>query len=191
VTNATLYPLFLKLKDRKVLVVGAGPIAERKIVDFVAAEAKVLVVAPDATDKVRELAELGAIEWRARSFEDADAEDAWLVIAATNDVDVQTRATNAADSRRVFSVAVDDLPRGSAYSAAVVKRAPFVIAISSTGEAPALTRLLREVLEQALPDEDWVDVARELRAKWKREGLPMGSRFADLLRVFTEKAKAP
>jgi uroporphyrin-III C-methyltransferase/precorrin-2 dehydrogenase/sirohydrochlorin ferrochelatase len=186
--TSRLFPLFLKIEGRRVLVVGAGDVAERKIADLADAGGEVYVVAPEATVAVRALAEQGAITWHARPFEERDVDGAWLVIASTRDAIVQRRASDAAESRRVFCVAVDDLPNGSAYSAAIVRRDPFTIAISSSAEAPALTRLLRELLEQILPEPNWVLAARELRAKWKKDGVPMASRFGELVRAFKERS---
>ena len=183
-----LFPLFLRLAGKDVLVVGAGGVAERKIQDLVDAGAAVRVVALDATPAVESLAQQGRIALSRRAFEDADVDGAWLVVAATTDADVQARACAGADRVRTFSIAVDDPPNGSAYSASVIRRQPFTIAISSSGEAPALSRLLREILEQALPEAEWVEAARELRAKWRSEGTPMSSRFTDLVRAFKERA---
>ena len=183
-----LFPLFLRLAGKDVLVVGAGAVAERKIQDLVDAGAAVRVVALEATPSVESLAQQGTISLSRRGFEDADVDGAWLVVAATPDPDVQARVCAGADRARTFSIAVDDPPNGSAYSASVIRRQPFTIAISSSGEAPALSRLLREVLEQALPEAEWVDAARELRAKWRSERTPMSSRFADLVRAFKERA---
>ncbi len=183
-----LFPLFLRLAGKDVLVVGGGAVAERKIEDLVFAAARVRVVAIDATPLVMDLAANNEIVLSKRPFEEADVAGAWLVIAATNDPETQRRACDEADRNRVFSIAIDDPPNGSAYSASVIRRGPFTIAISSSGEAPALSRLLREVLEQALPAEDWIDAARALREKWRAEGTPMTSRFADLVRAFKERA---
>jgi siroheme synthase-like protein len=113
---------------------------------------------------------------------------AWLVFAATGDASVQRRVADAAGERRVFCVAVDDPANASAYSGAVVRRPPFTVAISSSGAAPALTRLVREVIEHVLPGERWVERATELRAKWLADGTPMGDRFAELVR---EMARPP
>lgn len=184
----TLYPLFLRLEGKDVLVVGAGAVAARKIHDLLEAGAAVRVVAPEATPDVEALVEQGRITLTRRSFEEADVEGAWLVIAATSHPEVQARACSRADLRHTFSIAVDDPPHGSAYSASVIRRRPLAIAISSSGEAPALSRLLREVLEQALPDADWIDAARSLRKKWRSERTPMASRFAELVRTFKERA---
>lgn len=179
---ADLLPLFLRLGDKLALVVGGGAVAERKIASLLDVGARVRVVAPDASDEVKRLAREGRVEWRERAFEDADVEGAWLVYAATSSPEVQRSVATAAEARRVFCVAVDDPPNASAYSAAVVRRPPMVVAISSSGAAPALTRLLREVVEHVLPAEEWIRRAEELRAQWLRDGTPMGDRFAQLVR---------
>jgi uroporphyrin-III C-methyltransferase/precorrin-2 dehydrogenase/sirohydrochlorin ferrochelatase len=183
-----LFPLFLRLAGRDVLVVGAGAVAERKIVDLLDAGAAVRVVALETTPAVEALAERRAIQLARRAFAESDVDGAWLAIAATSDADVQKRTCAAAEAKRVFAVAVDDPPNGSAYSASVIRRGPVTAAISSSGEAPALSRLLREVLEQALPDAEWIEAARALREKWRSEGVPMGSRFGDLVRAFKQRA---
>jgi uroporphyrin-III C-methyltransferase/precorrin-2 dehydrogenase/sirohydrochlorin ferrochelatase len=176
-----LLPLFLKLAGRAVLVVGAGHVAERKVEALLAAGARVRLVAPEATEGLTRLAAEGRIAWSARPFTEGDADGVWLVFAATSDASVQQRAAEAASARRVFCVAVDDPSNASAYSAAVVRRPPFTVAISSSGEAPGLTRLLREVIEHVLPGPDWARRAAELRAKWQADGTPMGERFAQLV----------
>jgi uroporphyrin-III C-methyltransferase/precorrin-2 dehydrogenase/sirohydrochlorin ferrochelatase len=178
----SLFPLFLKLEGRAVLVVGAGAVAERKIASLLGAGARVRVVAPEATDEVRRWAGEGRVEWRARAFEEGDAEGAWLVVAATSSADAQRRAGEAAAARRVFCLAVDDPPNASAYSGGIVRRPPFTVAISSSGATPALTRLVREVVEHVLPGDRWVERATELRAKWLAEGTPVADRFAQLVR---------
>jgi uroporphyrin-III C-methyltransferase/precorrin-2 dehydrogenase/sirohydrochlorin ferrochelatase len=184
-----LYPIFLKLRGRRVLVVGAGPVAERKIAALVEAGADVLVVAPEATAGIRDRAEKGLIAWRRRAFTPNDADGAWLVVASTSDPAVQHAAAAAAEERRLFVLAVDDIANATAYSGAIVRRPPFTVAISSSGETPALTRLLREILEDALPPADWVEHAKALRAAWIASGTPAGSRFADLVRAFATRAK--
>ena len=184
---AALYPLFLKLDGRAVLVVGAGAVGERKIAALVESGARVTVVAPEATDEVRRLAADGAIAWRARAFEEGDADGAWLVVAATPDPAVQRAVAAAAEARRVFVVAVDDTANASAYGGSVVRRDPVVLAISSSGEAPALTRLMRELVEELLPSREWVEEAKRLRARWQADGTPVGERFAELVRRMKDR----
>jgi precorrin-2 dehydrogenase/sirohydrochlorin ferrochelatase len=188
-TPAELLPLFLKLEGRPVLVVGAGPVAEGKVGALLGARARVRLVAPDATPALQRLASEGSLEWRARRFEEADADGVWLVFAATSDSEAQRAVGEAASARGVFCIAVDDPPNATAYSGGVVRRPPFTIAISSSGAAPALTRLVREIVEQMLPGEEWVGHAQRLRARWLAESTPMTDRFAELVRELAQRAK--
>jgi uroporphyrin-III C-methyltransferase/precorrin-2 dehydrogenase/sirohydrochlorin ferrochelatase len=183
-----LLPLFLKLEGRAVLAVGAGRVAERKVASLIAAGARVHVVAPEATPEIQRLAGEGAIALSLRAFAEADVDGQWLVVAATGDPEVQRRVAAAAEARRVFLLAVDDPPNASAYSGAIVRRPPFLVAISSSGATPALTRLVRDIVEQVLPGDDWVTRARALRDAWMADGTPMGERFGALVRDFKERA---
>jgi uroporphyrin-III C-methyltransferase/precorrin-2 dehydrogenase/sirohydrochlorin ferrochelatase len=184
-----LLPLFLRLAKRDVLVVGAGAVAERKIEELVEAGAKVRVIALAATPAVEALAADRRIDLEKRAFVASDIGEAWLVIAATSDADTQREVCTLAEAARIFAIAIDDPPNGSAYSASVLRRAPLTVAISTDGEAPALARLLRELIEELLPPQDWVDHARALRAKWQAEKTPMGSRFAELVQSFKSRAQ--
>jgi siroheme synthase-like protein len=179
--EASLHPLFLKLEGRAVLVVGAGEVAERKIRTLLDANARVRVVAPEATEGVRQLAASGAIEWQARAFEETDVDGVWLVFAATDDGRAQRRVAAASEARTTFCVAIDDPANASAYSGAIVRRPPFLVAVSSSGQTPALTRLVRELIEELLPGQDVVETAAALRARWQAEKKPMGERFEELL----------
>lgn len=183
-----LYPVFLRLAGKDVLVVGGGAVAERKVQDLLEAGARVRVVALEVTPAIDELVGAGRASLERRAFEDRDVDGAWLVVAATSDPAVQARACALASASRTLSIAVDDPPNGTAYSASVIRREPITVAISSSGEAPALARLLREVLEQALPEQEWIEAARALRERWRADGTPMTSRFAELVRAFKERS---
>ena len=186
--SLAVYPIFLLLADRRVVVVGGGSVAERKVASLLEAGARVLVVAPAVTVRLDELAREGAVARRAGSFRPDDVDGAWLVVACTDDGAVQAAVAEACEARRVFCVAVDDLANASAIGGSVVRRPPFTIAISSSAEAPALTRLVREVLEAALPPGRYVEAARALRRAWKERGTPMDERFAELLRALSRDA---
>jgi siroheme synthase-like protein len=188
--DPSLFPVFLKLAGRAVLVVGAGPVAERKVEALVEAGARVRLVSPDATADLGRMADEGRLQWVPRRFEERDVEGAWLVVSATGDPDTQRRVTAAAEARRLFVLAVDDPPNASAYSGAIVRRPPFLVAISSSGATPALTRVLREIIEQLLPGPRWVEEARALRQRWLADGIPMGDRFGDLVRHLKDVPRA-
>lgn len=189
-TGRVLLPLFLDVAGRTVLVVGAGAVATRKAADLVAAGAVVKVVAPRVTDELLASAAAAprSVVVAQRPFDERDLAGAWLVIAATDDASVQARVAAACEAAHVFCVAVDDPPNASAYGGAVVRRGPVTIALSTSGEAPALARLMREVLEQMLPDEGYVEAARALRERWRAEKTPMASRFGELVQAFKERS---
>jgi uroporphyrin-III C-methyltransferase/precorrin-2 dehydrogenase/sirohydrochlorin ferrochelatase len=186
VDASRLVPIFLDLNSRDVLVVGAGEIAARKIHDLISAGARVRVVAEKATDEILEIAKRSEIRLDLRSFEDGDIAAAWLVISATGRPAVERNVFLECQRQKKFVIAVDDLANGSAASGSVIRRPPFVVAISSSAEAPALTRLLREVLERVLPDDKWIEAARQLRKKWKASSTPMTSRFEELVKAVME-----
>src|SRR5690606_31733971 len=96
-----LFPLFLQLEDKRVLVVGGGSVAEKKALDLADAGAKVTVVAPEIGEA---LAADERITKERRGFEESDVDGAWLVIAATDDPITQKRACEAADTAHLFSV---------------------------------------------------------------------------------------
>ena len=175
-----LLPVFLKLEGRKVLVVGGGAVAESKLQALLAARALVSVVAPE----VRETIAAARVQVRRRRFEPADVDGAWLVVAAAPP-EVNRQVLAAAEARGVFVNAVDDPAHGSAYLGGVLRRGGVTIAVSTEGKAPALTGLLREALEAALPEDvaDWVAAAAALREEQKRARVPMGERRPLLLRA--------
>jgi siroheme synthase-like protein len=183
-----LVPVFLRAEGACIVVVGAGPIGTRKAMEWVDAGACVIVVAPDATHELREAALAKTLAYRAKAFEAADLDGAFFVVAATNSSVVNASVAEAAKARGLFVNAIDDLPNATAYAASTLRRAPFTIAIQSGAEVPALTRLLREVLESVLPAETWISRARELRRRWKAEGTPMEARFPELLAEFATRS---
>lgn len=172
-------PLFLRVEGKRVVVIGGGEIAARKARELARAGADVVVIAPELR------ADIGDASWTKRAYARGDLHGAWLAFAATDDADVQSRVADEARDERVFVVAVDDLENASAISPAVVRRGPITVAISSAGEAPALTRLLREIIEEILPDDRYVQIARDLRRTWRAESRPMGARFGELVEAFS------
>lgn len=187
----TLFPLFLDLRNRPVLVVGAGTVALGKIRGLLAAGAAVTVVAPMAVAELAALADGHVLRWRRRRFRTMDLDGMWLVVAATSDRGVNAQVARAAERRRLFVNAVDDPASATAYAGAVVRRGPVTAAISSGGRAPALSRLLRELLEQLLPDAEtltsWTATSESLRPGWRARAVPLVERFPLLLRSLLER----
>ena len=149
---APLFPLFADLRGRRVLVVGGGAVARRKLEPLLAAGARVVVGAPWLEPAVAALFAQGRIEHLAGPFEPAWLDGAWLVVAATDDGAVNREVAAAAQARRIWANVVDDLALSSYQSPARIERGPLQIAISSGGGAPMLARHLREKLETELDD---------------------------------------
>jgi uroporphyrin-III C-methyltransferase/precorrin-2 dehydrogenase/sirohydrochlorin ferrochelatase len=179
-----LLPLFMDLAGRDVLLVGGGRVASAKLQQLLAARAHVRVVSPVVLADVERLGRFAPIDIIRRAFQPADVDGVWLVVAAATP-EVNRAVASAAEARRVFVNAVDDPENASAYLSGVVRRDDVTIAISTAGDAPALTSLVREALDAVLPDDlhAWVHTAREQRAEWRRGHVPMDARKPLLLRA--------
>src|SRR5262245_43310227 len=116
-----LFPLFLKLAGRRVVVVGGGPVAAAKVAALREAGADIAVIAPEGEPALAELAAAGKIALARRSFEAADLGGVWLVVAAATP-DVNRGVAAAAESQRLFVLAVDDPTAASAYGAGTLRR---------------------------------------------------------------------
>ena len=180
-TASLLFPVFLKLADRPVVIVGGGSVATAKLSALLDAGAQVRVVAPEVTP---EIASSGVTVCR-RPFEASDLDGAWLAVAAAPRA-VNRAVAAAAETRRVFVNAVDDPSNASVYLGGVVRRGGVTVAISTDGHAPALAGLIRQALETLLPEDEverWMSVARDQRAGWVNTGVPIDKRRPLLLRA--------
>jgi uroporphyrin-III C-methyltransferase/precorrin-2 dehydrogenase/sirohydrochlorin ferrochelatase len=173
-----LFPVFLKLEGRRVVVVGGGPVAAGKLAALQAAGARIEVVAPEIRPEI----EAAGVTLRRREFAAEDLDGAWYVVAAAPPA-INRQVLDAANARGVFVNAVDDPANATAYMGGIVRRESVTIAISTGGRAPALAGLLREALDAWLPaDLDrWLAAADEARRTWKQQGVPMEQRRPLLL----------
>jgi uroporphyrin-III C-methyltransferase/precorrin-2 dehydrogenase/sirohydrochlorin ferrochelatase len=181
--SGNLYPVFLKLDGKRVLVVGGGNVAAGKVPALLEAGALVTVVAPRV---VPALCRTG-VAVHERPFAPSDLDGVrWVVAAATPDVN--RAVAQAADARGIFVNAVDDREPASAYLGGVVKKGGIMLAISTGGGAPALAGLLREALERVIPDDiaAWLQAARDERVRWRAAGVPLAERRPLLLRALNE-----
>jgi siroheme synthase-like protein len=163
----SLLPIFVKLRDRLVVVVGGGAIAEGKMEGLFAGEARVRVVAPQVTPAIAQWTEQGRLEWKAKAFAPRDLDGAYLVIAATSAPGVNEAVFSEADARGILCNAVDDIGHCHFYYGSVVQRGDLQIAISTNGKSPALAQRLRLQLEKQFGPEyelwlEWLGAAREL-----------------------------
>jgi uroporphyrin-III C-methyltransferase/precorrin-2 dehydrogenase/sirohydrochlorin ferrochelatase len=182
----SLFPVFLDLRGRSVLVVGGGAVARRKVEALLGAGAVVLLGAPELTPELAGLAAEGRIRHLPGSFDPAWLDQAWFVVAATDDSKVNREIATAGEARRLWVNAVDDVAHSSAQLPARVERGPLQVAISSGGGAPMLARHLRERWEIELDPALGTLAAMLLRHRARiRDALPdLSARrrfFSDLL----------
>jgi siroheme synthase-like protein len=166
----SLFPIFVKLEGRLVVVIGGGSIAEAKIPGVLSSGARVRLVSPSITPQIAEWVRFGKIDWLPKEFEAADLNGAFLVIAATSAPGVNETVFREAEARGLLCNAVDDIEHCHFYYGAVVQRGDLQIAISTNGKSPALAQRLRQEFESEFGPEyevwlQWLGAAREaLRA---------------------------
>ncbi|MGY6040058.1 siroheme synthase CysG [Aeromonas sp. AE23HZ002T15] len=144
-------PIFCRLDNKPVLLVGGGEVAERKARLLLDAGARLTVVSPELDPELAALADTGTIDWLAGEFEPAQLTGKWLVVAATDRREVNALVYQSANQAGIFANVVDDPKRSSFIMPSIIDRSPLMVAISSGGKAPVLARLLREKLEALLP----------------------------------------
>ncbi|MDW5501325.1 siroheme synthase CysG [Pseudomonas lundensis] len=178
-------PIFADLKQRPVLVVGGGEVAARKVDLLLRAGAEIRIVAQSLSPILEQLRQQGQIHWLGQAFAAQQLDEVFLVIAATDDSTLNAEVFAEADKRRVLANVVDDQPRCSFIFPSIIDRSPLVVAVSSSGQAPVLARMLREKLEALLPASlgQMAEVAGRWRGQVKQRLNAMGER-----RRFWEKA---
>ncbi|KAF7777310.1 uroporphyrin-III C-methyltransferase / precorrin-2 dehydrogenase / sirohydrochlorin ferrochelatase [Pseudoalteromonas marina] len=144
-------PIFTKLDNKPVLVVGGGEVALRKCRAFLKARAAVTLVAPWFCDELKEHAQHNEVILIDAYFDESHLDGKMLVIAATDRDEVNNTVFELANARNVFVNVVDDQPKCTFIFPSIVDRNPITIAISSAGTAPVLARRLREKLETLIP----------------------------------------
>ncbi len=149
----TGYPAILLLEGRLAVVIGGGAVAERKVRTLLDAGAKVRVVTPDASRRIRERADRGEIELVERRYEPGDLGGAAVAVAATDDEEVNRGVFAEATTSGIPVNVVDDVARCTFIAPSIVRRGALVIAISTGGNAPALAVRIRERLEREFGEE--------------------------------------
>ena len=160
-------PIFVDLNNRPVLVVGGGHVALRKIDLLLKAQAKVKIVAEKLNPELQQLTAQQRIEWIAQTFSADQLQQVYLVIAATNDSELNYQVFLAAQEQHRLVNVVDDQPHCSYIFPSIIDRSPVQIAISSGGTAPVLARLLREKLEALLPQN--LALMAQISGRWREK----------------------
>lgn len=177
-------PLFLDLKSKNVLIVGAGEVAFNKITLLLRSQAKVNVIAKELCSEIKFLLCEKKIKWISREFKPLYLNNFFLVIAATNDLKLNEYVFQSCTERNLLVNVVDDKSKCSFIFPSIIDRSPIIIALSSGGTAPVLLRFLRAKIESILPIK-LGDVAK-IAGKWRNV---IKKRFNNLLerRRFWEK----
>jgi uroporphyrin-III C-methyltransferase/precorrin-2 dehydrogenase/sirohydrochlorin ferrochelatase len=176
-------PIFVDVRDRLVVVVGGGHVAQRKTEHLLKAHARVRVVAPQLCAELAVFRDLGRIEHRPVPFSASQLEGAALAVAATDDATVNEAVSRAARERGIWVNVVDDAQRSAFIFPAIVDRSPLIVAVGTSGSSPTLARRVRTQIEALLPER--LGALAEYAGRWRQivqgalPGLPQRLRFWD------------
>jgi siroheme synthase-like protein len=173
VLDVDLYIACLVLRDRRVLVVGAGSVGLEKIEGLLACEADVTVVAPAARPEIMEMAAADEIELHERAYDPADLDGRFLVIAATQDTELNTRIHGDAEARSMLVNVVDVPDLCNFILPAIQRTGPIAVAISTAGASPALAkRMKREAAKMFGPEYAELAFMLDEIREWAKKTLP-------------------
>jgi precorrin-2 dehydrogenase / sirohydrochlorin ferrochelatase len=190
----TYYPAFIDLENKKTVVVGGGKVAERKILGLLDTGAKVTVVSPGITERIEREKQKGRLRHICRGYGKSDLKEAFLVIAATDDRDINERVSRDA----TCLVNVVDVPKLCNFIVpSSMQRGPLTIAVSTGGVSPALARSLRKELEKIYGCEfsGYLKALQKIRARAmtmikdgkKRAGFLKAVASENMLKLLKEK----
>ncbi len=161
------YPIFLEMTGRRAVVVGGGPVAERKVEGLLAVGASVTVISPALTPRLEAWAKDGRIRHVGRQYGPGDLAGSELAFVATDDPEVNAVVAKEGRARSVWVNAADDPAHSDFILPSVLRRGQLVVAVATGGASPALSRAIREELE-AYFSEDYA-VLSEVVAEVRRE----------------------
>jgi precorrin-2 dehydrogenase/sirohydrochlorin ferrochelatase len=172
--DTPFYIACLKLTGRRCLVVGGGDVALEKVEGLLACDGDVTVIAPEANHAIRELASEGSIAWEQRAYAGAeDLEGVFMVIASTDDTEVNIGIYEDAERRAMLVNVVDVPPLCNFILPAIVRSGPLAIAISTAGASPALAKRIKAEIadEYGAPYARLAELLNEVRG-WAKGNLP-------------------
>jgi uroporphyrin-III C-methyltransferase/precorrin-2 dehydrogenase/sirohydrochlorin ferrochelatase len=149
------YPVGLRLTGRRVVVLGGGQVAQRRLPALIAAGADIFLVSPEVTPSVQAMADAGEITWHQRPYEEGDLADAWYALIATGDTEANTRASAEAERNRVWCVRSDDADEATAWTPATGHSEGVTVAVLTTdarGRDPRHTAAIRDAVVEGLRD---------------------------------------
>ncbi|MFD9565007.1 uroporphyrinogen-III C-methyltransferase [Streptomyces sp. NPDC059994] len=147
------YPVGLRLTGRRVVVIGGGQVAQRRLPALIAAGADIVLVSPGATPSVEAMADTGEITWHRRPYEDGDLADAWYALIASSDTEANRLASAEAEFRRVWCVRSDDASQATAWTPATGRSEGVTVAVLTGGAPdPRRTAAIRDAVVEGLRD---------------------------------------
>ncbi len=184
---AVLFPIFLKLHDRRVLIVGGGRVAEEKLEAVLRSATDVTVIAPRITPRIAGWARESQVNYIAGEYREGAVRDFFLVITCTDSEAVNRKIYEECREAGILCNSVDDPTNCDFYAAAVVRRGELQIAVSTGGNSPALAQRIRRKLEQEFgPEyEPWIGWLGRMRTVM-RKALPRSEQTKELLHLLAE-----
>jgi uroporphyrin-III C-methyltransferase/precorrin-2 dehydrogenase/sirohydrochlorin ferrochelatase len=149
--DAPAYPVGLRLSGRRVVVLGGGQVAQRRLPPLVAAGADIVVVSPSVTPSVEAMADAGELRWERRAYREGDLAEAWYVLIATKDAQANAAASVEAEARRVWCVRSDDADAATAWTPATGRSEGVTVAVL-TGRDPRRSAAVRDAIVEGLRD---------------------------------------
>ncbi|AUH43997.1 uroporphyrinogen-III C-methyltransferase [Streptomyces sp. CMB-StM0423] len=150
-SDAFAYPVGLRLAGRRVVVLGGGQVAQRRLPALLAAGARVTLVSPSATPSVEAMADAGELTWERRPYAEGDLEGAWYAVVATRDPAANAAASAEAERRRVWCVRSDDASAATAWTPATGRSEGVTVAVL-TGSDPRRSAAVRDAVVEGLRD---------------------------------------
>jgi precorrin-2 dehydrogenase/sirohydrochlorin ferrochelatase len=147
------YPIFLDIQNRKCLVVGGGAVATRKALTLLDCGAKVIVVSPEVSEKLRQMADGRLLTLHNKTYETGDLEDMFFVIGATDDSALNHRIYQDAERLGKLCNIADQPEICNFILPSIINRGDLTIAVSTAGKSPAFAKKLRQDLERQFGEE--------------------------------------
>jgi precorrin-2 dehydrogenase/sirohydrochlorin ferrochelatase len=165
------YPIILILKNKPVTVIGGGKVAERKITSLIDTGARITVVAPEATEKIKSLAEGKRLVFKQKNFSDDDIEGNFLVFVSTDSNEVNHRVSRVAREKGVLVNCVDTPEECDFFVPSFFRRGSLTLAVSTGGKIPALAKKISRELQISYGEvfAEYVGLLAEAREKIKKE----------------------
>ena len=178
------YPVFLELDGKIALVVGGGKVAQRKVETLLECGASISIVSKELTHELKQLIEDSEVRFLGEELKDEFFDDAFIVIAATDDKDLNHNVSERARDRGLLVNAVDQPADCNFIVPSIVKKGDLLIAISTSGKSPALSKKIRKRLEVQFGNE--YETFLNLMGRLRKEILAMGLAQEENSRIFHE-----